>query len=129
MVPVGAIVRWRTLHTRPPKHKRFLCVVPDLGWFFMLNTRDLWGASVELPAADAGGGLDHDSFAELGGLIELPAADLAAMLDDGRARRLGAVGRATLRRVRAAVEQADTLSEADRAIVLAALESALVGPA
>ncbi|MGC8476312.1 MAG: hypothetical protein ACP5NP_08160 [Acetobacteraceae bacterium] len=84
---------------------------------------------MELPAADAGGGLDHDSFAELGGLIELPAADLAAMLDDGRARRLGAVGRATLRRVRAAVEQADTLSEADRAIVLAAIESALAGAA
>ena len=129
MIPVGAIVRWHTAKTHPPKHKRFLCVVPDRGWFFMVNTRDLWGASVELPAADAGGGLDHDSFAELGAVIEVSAMDLAAMIDDGRAILLGGVGRATLRRLRAAVEGADTLTDDEREVTLAAIESALAGAA
>ncbi|MBW4092212.1 MAG: hypothetical protein HIU82_14045 [Proteobacteria bacterium] len=36
--------------------------------------------------ADARGGLDHDTFRELGAVIEMPDAELAAMRDDGRAK-------------------------------------------
>lgn len=123
---VGAIVRWHTQWTQPPKRKRFLCVDAGRNWFLMLNSRDLWGPSVALPAADAGGGLDHDSFAELATVLAAPPT-LAAMLADGSAEVRGHVGRATLRRLLAAVNKADTLPDGQRTVILAAIEAALAG--
>lgn len=129
MLRAGLILRWHTsaLH-HAPKRKRFICACPVQGWFFLINSRDLWGRSLALAAANCGGALDHDSFVELRAVIPRNPADLAAALLTGRADMLGALDRWALRQLQAAVAAAETLTGEQIAAIERAIAETLAAP-
>jgi hypothetical protein len=128
MLAAGVIVRWHAAHTTPPKMKRFICCCPARGWFLMINTRNVWGHSLLLPAACAGGGLDYDSYVELAAVVERRPADLAAAVASGQAALIGRLDRWGLRQLQAAVGLADTLADRERAVIEQAIAEALTDP-
>ena len=108
---------------RPPKHKRFLCVVVAEGWFLRINSRPHFPPHVPISAAANPGCLDYDSFVELRGVIELDMGELAEALDRREARILGRIGAWTAAALVAAVEAAPTLNAAEKAAIAAALRA------
>ena len=91
----------------------------------MLNTQDRYGASVLVPAANAGGGLNYDSYAELSRVVVLETTDFAALAAVGAVEVMGSLDRWALRQVQQAAALADTLTEIERQIILRAIADRL----
>lgn len=66
---------------RPPGPKMMVCVEPDLGFFFRINTKGHWPASI-LIEKRRNPFLHHDSYLQCGELIELDEFVVDEILDE-----------------------------------------------
>lgn len=104
---------------RPPKPKFVMCVEPDEGWFYRINTKR-WPPAVKLVRETLHPFLDHDSYLECGDPLEIDDFIVEAAL-----RKYGVIGTVhpslavEILRLLAAAE---TLRESDRLKITAALE-------
>ena len=103
---------------RPPGPKMIVCVEPDLGYFFRINTDGKWQTPVKLRVADHPF-LDHDSHLECGIPLELDDYIIQQALD--RRPVIGRIARAVVPAIRTAVEGAQTLSTRDKVAIMKAL--------
>lgn len=55
---------------RPTGFKMVVCIHPENGWYYRINTKSHWRPCVAIPLADHSF-LDHDSFLECGDPLEL----------------------------------------------------------
>lgn len=104
---------------RPPGPKMIVAIRPDLGWFYRINTKP-WKPAVPLIRMPLHPWLDHDSFLECGDPLELDDFTIEESL-----RRHGVVGRvdpSLAEPVRATVLTLRTMSQSDKAEILAALD-------
>lgn len=108
---------------RPPKHKRFICVVAQEGWLLRINSQRHFRPHLPVLATDAPGWLDHDSFVELRGIIEHDTAEITESLALGDSRVLGCLSPAIARALTVAVQAAATFTPNDAAAIIAALEA------
>ncbi len=56
---------------RPPGPKMLVCITPEQGLYFRINTRGHWQHSIPLAQRDHPNVLSHDSHLECGQPIEL----------------------------------------------------------
>lgn len=108
---------------RPPKYKRFICVVAAEGWFLRINTERHFRPHLPVRVRDNPGWLDHDSFVELRGVIEHDPVEIAEALCCNDARVLGRLIPATASDLAAAVLAAPTFREDEAAQIVAALRA------
>jgi len=113
---------------RPPKHKRFICVVAAEGWFLRINTQRHFRPHLPVQVAQNPGWLDHDSYVELRGVIEHDPVEVAEALTRGDARLLGRLSWATMLVLVAAVTNAPTLPKAQSEAIVSALRTAYDDP-
>lgn len=98
---------------RPPGPKMVVCISPDLGWFFRINTRNHWRPSVPLLKAQ-NPFLDHDSFLECQ-IIELDDYIVEqAMADRGI---IGRVDSRICNLIREAIRPARDIPNGDKAVI------------
>jgi hypothetical protein len=91
--------------TIPPKLKMVVCIDPEKGWFFRINTKR-WPIAVPLLAAE-NEWLRHDSFLECGEPLEIDSYVIS------KGRVIGAVCSAAIPLIAAAIKSCPTLSSAD----------------
>jgi len=103
---------------RPPGPKMVVCIEPDLGMFFRINTKDRWQVSVKLALEDHPF-LDHDSYLECGDPLELDDY----VIEEALRRRpvIGTLSRMLIASILVAIESARTLSARDKAAIRTAL--------
>ena len=105
MVAPRHVIRIFDRFTRPNKLKRHLCVCDRLQLFLRINSEPIFQPVHPILLADNRSFLTHDSFIELQQLVRHVADDIA------NAEFLGVMSMQEARKVVAAAEQADTLSE------------------
>lgn len=98
---------------RPPGPKMVVCISPERGWFFRINTRGHWRPCVPLLRAD-NPFPDHDSFIECQ-IIELDDYIVASAISDRGI--IGVVHRAVCNRIRDAIRPARDMPNGDKAII------------
>lgn len=104
---------------RPPGPKMIVCVEPELGFFFRINTEGKWQHPVKLSKLPDHPFLDHDSYLECGDPLDLDDYMLQQALD--RRPVLGKISRQLVPDILAAVDKATTLTARDKAAIRAAL--------
>lgn len=104
---------------RPPGPKMVVCVCPELGLFFRINSEGKWQTPVPLAKSPDHLFLSHDSYLECGEPLELD--DYVIEESINRKGIIGQVGRALVPQIVAAVEKAVTLSQNDKDIIKRAL--------
>jgi hypothetical protein len=104
--------------TRPPKPRMVVCIEPDLGWFYRINTKARIPA-ILLRKSDCPF-LDHDSYLECGAPLEIDETivDEALRYTGQPIGRLPATSREALRDY---FRDAVDLSVADKKVLIAAL--------
>lgn len=55
----------------PPGPKMVVCIEPELGIFFRINSNEHWPKSIPIPLKGHEKFLDHDSFIECGSPLDL----------------------------------------------------------
>lgn len=99
---------------RPPAPKMWVCLEPDLGLFFRINTEQ-WRTPIKLLQCDHSNFLTHDSYLECGQPIELTENEL-----DDALRSRGVIGRVDERLapdILAVIESIDTVSPNDKTAI------------
>lgn len=104
---------------RPPKPKFVVCIEPDQGWFYRINSKGHWRPCVPLVRIPDHMFLDHDSFIECGDPLELDDYIIETSLE--RRSVIGSVSRTICAALIDALAQARYLKEEDRAAIRAAL--------
>jgi hypothetical protein len=103
----------------PPGPKMVVCVEPDQGFFFRINTDDNYKPCVRIERLPDHRWLDHDSH------IECSVLDLDEYLIDEAVRTSGIIGVVSAdvaRPILATIQQARYISDADKLLIIAALE-------
>ena len=111
MIAPRDVIRIFDRFTRPNKVKRHLCVCDQLQLFLRINSEAIYPPCHPLLQADNPSFLTHDSFVELQQLVRHVADDIA------EAQYLGAMNMNEARKVVAAAEQAETLTEEQKQII------------
>ncbi len=115
LAPGDVILVWDR-GTRPPKHKRLICIDPGRQLFLRINFKALFRPHHPLSAAESDF-LDHDSFVELRQLVRPFAYDIA------QARNLGRLTARQTRSLLESVEAAETLSDEQKELIRTSLLS------
>lgn len=113
---IGDVVRVWDRGTRPPKHKRLICICPERRMFFRINSRALFPPHLLL-RADGADFLDHDSYVELQQLLKPFELELE------QAELLGRLTPTHVRLLRIAVENCVALSDELKEFVADRLDS------
>jgi hypothetical protein len=95
-----------------------VCVEPELGYFFRINSQPKWNGPVLLRLADHSF-LHHDSYLECGGPLDLDEYIVSEAL-----RERGVIGRVSdtvVPDILATLEKAFTMTPADRDLIYAVL--------
>lgn len=103
---------------KPPGPKMVVCVAPETGLFFRINSKN-WPVAVPLLKAD-NGFLHHDSFLECNGPLELDDYIVQQFLDSSGAP-IGRVAASTIPAIWLAVNGSRRISPADQIIIGKAL--------
>jgi hypothetical protein len=111
MVAPRDVVRIFDRFTRPNKPKRHLCVCDQRQLFLRINSEAVYQPCHPLLRAENPAFLTHDSFIELQQLVRHVADDIA------QAEYLGTMSVNEARKVVAAAEQAETLTEEQKQII------------
>lgn len=108
---------------RPPKHKRFICVVASEDWLLRINSQRHFRPHLPVRVSDAPDWLDHDSFVELRGAIEHDPSEIMEAITRRDARVLGRLTPATAQTLIEAVRNAPTFTPWDAAQIVASLQA------
>ena len=96
-----------------------VCIEPSLGLFFRINTEDKWQTPIRLIKTPHHEFLHHDSYLECGDPLEL---DDYVIDESVNARGvIGTIDPSLVKDIYAAVEEARTVSPADKQKIKAAL--------
>lgn len=106
---------------RPPGPKMVVCVVPEEGIFFRINTEAKWPVSVPIQCT-LNPFLSHDSFLECGNPLELD--DYVVEQSQERQSARMDLHRAALPMMIDAVTRSHRISDRDRNLILTALRAA-----
>ena len=105
---------------KPPGPKMVVCVAPEEGYFFRINSEPKWQQPVLLSAKDHPF-LKHDSYLECGAPLDLDEYVVQEALRDK-----GIIGTVVpVEAIIAAVQKAWSVSEEDREVICAALREAI----
>jgi len=118
LVAAGQVIWIYDSMISPPGNKMVACVEPRQGFFYRINTKGHWRPAVRLSRAEHPF-LDHDSHLECGDPLEIDDY----LIEEGLRHRgvIGALSPSACRAVEAVLDQARTLSRADKAAIRAAL--------
>lgn len=103
---------------KPPGPKMVVCVEPDAGYFFRINSEPKWQQPVLLKRAE-NPFLHHDSYLECGAPLDLDEYIVSEAI-----RQKGIIGRVNdnaIGDIIAALENAYSVAPADRDLICAAL--------
>lgn len=106
---------------RPPKPKYVVCIEPDRGWFYRINSKGHWRPCVPLIRVPDHMFLDHDSFIECGDPLELDDYIIETTLE--RRKITGTVSRSISAALIQALAQARYLREEDKDAIRTALST------
>lgn len=104
----------------PPGFKMVVCVDPDEGLFFRINSKGKWQKPVAIAQADHSGFLNHDSFIECGEPIVLDEYVIEESMNDRGV--LGSIDPKHAVEINVAVQGAFTINRNDKARIGAALD-------
>ena len=104
---------------RPPGPKMVVCICPEHGFYFRINTEPKWQTPVLLRKAGVHDFLDHDSYLECGSPIELD--DYVIETTGNRGKVIGAIAAAVLPEIIEAIRTSPRVRASDRRVMLAAL--------
>jgi hypothetical protein len=118
LIAVGQVIWIYDGTITPAGNKMVACVEPDQGFFYRINTKGHWRPAVSLLKSEHPF-LAHDSYLECGDPLEVDDY----LIEEGlRARGvIGSLSPNACRSVEAVLDQARTLSPADKAAIRAAL--------
>jgi hypothetical protein len=118
MILAGEVIWVYDGSIRPPGDKMYVCLNPEHGIFFRINSKGHWAGSVAIYQA-SNPFLTHNSFVECGSVLEVDDYSI-----DESVRRhgvLGSVDASTRDRIIAEVTASKMLSDNDKAIILRGL--------
>jgi hypothetical protein len=118
LLAVGQVIWIYDGTISPAGYKMVACVEPDQGFFYRINTKGHWRPAVRMPKAEHQF-LDHDSHLECGDPLEIDDY----LIEEGLRERgvIGSLSASVCRSVEAVLDQARTLSPADKAAIRGAL--------
>ncbi len=122
MIDTGEIILVFDENTRPPKPKLVVCVCPNEGMFFRINTHNHWPDSVLIDEKSHPGALEHDSYVSCSGPMELDDTVI-----DEAIRRHGVLGRvapAVMAEVCKACNSSRQISARDKKAISDAIQEA-----
>lgn len=105
---------------RPPGPKMVVCIEPNLGWFFRINSRPHWRPCIPLVREPHHRFLDHDSY------LECNILDLDEYLIEEAVRESGVIGQLHIGvcgQIREAIRQNSTISNGDKAAIHAQMQA------
>lgn len=71
MISTGDVIWDYDGTIRPPKRKMCVCICPDNGFFFRINSSGHWNGSVPISQKTYSDFLHHDSYVECNGPLEI----------------------------------------------------------
>ena len=105
---------------KPPGPKMVVCISPEFGWYFRINTRGHWVPSVPLPKEPDHPWLKHDSHLECN-ILELNDYVIEQALDASGI--IGSVSTALCPAIRDAVRANRTMSSTDKMVIHQVLQA------
>ena len=118
---IGATVVVKRQGKWQDRYKLHLCVCPDRGWYLYFNTHGHWDGSFAIKAAD-NPALDRDCYVGSGHLQDI---DPSVFEDDGKV--LGRLSDATIRALAQYIPAVVTLTDEEKAIIVANLLDTIGG--
>ena len=104
----------------PPGPKMVVCIHPDQGWYYRINSKNHWKPAVQILREPDHKFLDHDSFLECGDPLEL---DDYVIEESIRAKGIiGQIAPSLCPEIAAALKDARYLKEIDKEEIRAILD-------
>lgn len=121
---IGDVLKLFDGTTKPPKHKRFICVCVAEGWFFRINSEGHFRPCEKIREADFCGCIDYDSYLELRGPIGFLDEEVDEALNDPRSY-LGRLDADAMRILLTHVRNARALLGKEKKAIIPELERAI----